>query len=120
MPGQTIGYYSTCQEKLLKDFDRTAALVNASLVARYGTAFTSTLRQEAHQEYAQLIPEIPHIQGLRASVLNRLLLGTAQELAVYKAATQISSQTPAVQATIERIRQQEAAQDAVRTTTGRH
>ena len=85
MPGQVMGYYRAHQGKLLKDFDRTSGLMNVSLVVRYGKAFARTLEREARQEYEQLIPEIPYINGARARLLNRFLLITAQELAVYKA-----------------------------------
>jgi len=84
MPNQTLGYYRARKGKLLKDFDRTSALMNASLVARYGEEFTSTLQKEARQEYERLIPEIPYIKGLRARALNSFLRITAQELAAYK------------------------------------
>ena len=80
-----MGYYNARKEKLLKDFDRTSALIKNSLVARYGQEFASTLQREVRQEYEKLIPEIPYIQGSRARLLNSFLLITAQELAVYKA-----------------------------------
>ena len=85
MPSQVMGYYRAHKSKLLKDFDRTSALLKASLILRYGKEFASTLESEARQEYEQLIPEIPYIKGLRARLLNNFLLITAQELAVYKA-----------------------------------
>ena len=85
MPSQILGYYRTHKEQLLKDFDRTTALMKDSLVARYSEDFATTLQLEARQEYEQLIPEIPYITGLRAKALNTFLLITAQELAAYKA-----------------------------------
>ena len=85
MPGQIMGYYSTRKAKLLKDFNRTSVLIEASLIARYGKEFTSTLQREVRQEYEKLIPEIPYIKGSRARLLNSFLLITAQELAAYKA-----------------------------------
>ena len=85
MSGQIIGYYSSRKEKLLKDFDRTAALAQGWLVARYTGEFATTLQREARREYEKLIPEIPYIQGPRAGMLNSFLLITAQELAAYKA-----------------------------------
>jgi hypothetical protein len=85
MPNQIMGYYSTRKEKLLKDCDSTSALMEASLVARYGKEFTSTLQREVRQEYEKLIPDIPYIEGSRARLLNSFLLISAQELAVYKA-----------------------------------
>lgn len=85
MPGQIVGYYSQCQQKLLKDFDQTSALLEDWLVARYGKEFTSKIQSEVRQEYEKLIPEIPYIQGFRARILNSFLFITAQELAVYKA-----------------------------------
>ena len=80
-----MGYYRAHKDKLLKDFDSTSALIKASLVERYGKEFTSALQREVRQEYEKLIPEIPYIKGARARTLNRFLLITAQELAVYKA-----------------------------------
>ncbi len=80
-----MGYYNARKEKLLKDIDRTSALMKASLVARYGQEFANTLQREVHQQYEKLIPEIPYIGGARARPLNTFLLITAQELAVYKA-----------------------------------
>jgi len=85
MPSQIMGYYNARKEKLLKDFDRTSALIKNSLVARYGQEFASTLQREVRQEYEKLIPEIPYIKGLRARALNTFLLISVQELAVYKA-----------------------------------
>lgn len=85
MPRQIIGYYSLCQKKLLKDFDRTCAWLEDWLFARYGKEFTRTLQSEVRQEYEKLIPEIPYIKGVRARMLNSFLLITAQELAAYKA-----------------------------------
>jgi hypothetical protein len=84
MPSQIMGYYSVRKEKLLKDFHRTSALTKASLVARYGKEFTSTLQKEVRQQFEKLIPEIPYIKGLRARALNTFLLITAQELTAYK------------------------------------
>ena len=85
MPKQILGYYSSRKEKLLEDFDRTAALMRDTLVARYSEEFANTLQRAARQEYEQLIPAIPYIHGLRARALNIFLRITAQELAVYRA-----------------------------------
>ncbi len=85
MPNQIRGYYNSRQEKLLKDFDRTSALMKDSLVKRYGEEFANILQKDVRQEYEKLIPEIPYIKGLQAKVLNSLFLITAQELATYKA-----------------------------------
>jgi len=85
MPSQIMGYYSARKEKLLKNFYNTSVLIKASLVARYGKKFTSTLQREVRQEYEKLIPDIPYIKGSRARLLNSFLLITAQELAAYKA-----------------------------------
>ncbi len=84
MPSQVKGYYRAHQGKLLKDFDRTSGLIKTSLIVRYGKELAGTLQREARREYEQLIPEIPYIKGARARLLNRFLLITAQELAVYK------------------------------------
>ena len=84
MPSQIIGYYNSRKQKLLKDFDRTSALMKDSLVERYGEEFAGTLEKDVRQEYEKLIPEIPFIKGLRAKVFNTFLVITAQELATYK------------------------------------
>ena len=84
MSNQIIGYYNSRQEKLLKDFDRTLALIKDSLVKRYGEEFAKILQNNVRQEYEKLIPEIPYIKGLRGKILNSFLLITAQELAAYK------------------------------------
>jgi len=79
-----MNYYASKKPKLLKDFDKTAALMQDYLVQRYGKEFADRLYKQTRQVYEELIPEIPHIEGLRARALNSFLLITAQELAVYK------------------------------------
>ena len=76
--------YASKKSKLLNDFDKTADLLQDYLVQRYGEEFAHRLYKETRQEYEQIIPEIPHIEGLRARALNSFLLITAQELAVYR------------------------------------
>jgi len=78
-------YYTARKTKLLKDFDKTAALVRSYLVSRYGPDFSDTLYRDARYEYGSLIPEIPYIEGMRGRMLNAFLLITAQEVALYKA-----------------------------------
>ena len=78
-------YYSARKPKLLKDFDKTAHLVRDSVVSCYGTNFADALYKDARQEYEALIPQIPHIGGLRGGALNSFLLITAQEVSLYKA-----------------------------------
>ncbi|MCC5812685.1 MAG: L-2-amino-thiazoline-4-carboxylic acid hydrolase [Ectothiorhodospiraceae bacterium] len=83
---QQIGYYSQRQNKVLDTFDRTAALMSASLAERYGTETAEALKREVRDELEKLIPEIPHISGgQRAGSFNHFLRITAQELAVFKA-----------------------------------
>ena len=84
MKNQHNNYYISRKSKLLKSFDKTASLVRDAVVSRYGEDFADTLYKEARQEYEQLIPQIPHIEGVRAAALNSFLLITAQELTVYK------------------------------------
>ena len=88
MSNQIIGYYNSRQGKLLKDFDRTLALIKDSLVKRYGEEFAKIIQSNVRQEYEKLIPEIPYIKGLRGKIFNNFLLITAQELATYKAMKQ--------------------------------
>lgn len=70
--------------KLLKSFDFTASLVEDFVVATYGADFADVLRREVRQEYENLIPQIPRIEGIAGGALNSFLTITAQELAVYK------------------------------------
>jgi len=83
MASQQIGYYNSRKRKLLKELDKTCKLMEDWLVVRYGEQLSNALQKEVRQEYEKLIPEIPYIQGVRASALNVFLLITAQELAVY-------------------------------------
>ncbi len=85
MKNQQSNYYISRRSKLLKDFDKTADLMQAYLVQRYGGELSDILYRETRQEYEDLIPEIPYIEGARARALNSFLLITAQELAVYRA-----------------------------------
>lgn len=84
MASQIMGYYNSRKKKLLKNFDKTSALMKDTLSERYGEKFASTLEKDVRQEYENLIPEIPYIKGLRGKLLNTFLLITAQELATYK------------------------------------
>jgi hypothetical protein len=79
-----MNYYASKESKLLKDFDRTAALLEDYLITRYGKDLADELHRETRQEYERIIPQIPHIKGLRARALNSFLLITAQELAFYR------------------------------------
>jgi hypothetical protein len=85
MSNQQNNYYISHRSKLLKDFDKTADLMQAYLVQRYGGELSDILYRETRQEYEDLIPEVPYIEGARARALNSFLLITAQELAVYRA-----------------------------------
>lgn len=79
-----MNYYLPKKPKLLKDFDKTADLVEDYLVKRYGKELADRLYSETRQEYEKIIPEIPHIEGPRARALNLFFLIVAQELAVYR------------------------------------
>ena len=70
--------------KLLKNFDKTAHLMESTLSERYGKELAEKLCTDARKEYEKIIPEIPFIKGARAKALNAFLLITAQELAVYR------------------------------------
>jgi hypothetical protein len=78
-------YYSSRKDRLLRDFDRTARLVRAVVIDRYGESVADRLYHDARQEYEAIIPRIPHIRGARSRPLNAFLRITAQEVAVYKA-----------------------------------
>lgn len=85
MADQIMGYYIERKEALLEEFNHTIAIMENSLVTRFGMEFANSLKIEFCQEYAKLIPEIPYVQGIRGRSLNSFLLITTQELAVYKA-----------------------------------
>ena len=85
MSDQVIGYYIEIEEKLLKDLDSIWLLIKNTVTVRYGKDFADNLLKDIREEYQKLIPEIPYIKGFRARVLNKFLIGTAQELALYKA-----------------------------------
>ena len=78
---------SSGKTKLLRGFDQTAELVRAFVAARFGPDVAEDLRRDARREYEQIIPQIPHLPGLRARALNGFLRITAQEVAVYRAVT---------------------------------
>jgi hypothetical protein len=84
MANQQTNYYTPRKAELLRDFDRTADLVKDAVVSRYGQELTEMLYHDIREEYASLIPHIPHIEGFRARALNTFLVIAAQELAVYK------------------------------------
>jgi len=79
-----MSYSASKKTKILKEFDKTAELMQDFLVERYGEDLADRLYKEARLEYEELIPKIPYINGMRARSLNSFLLITAQELAVYR------------------------------------
>ncbi|MHC4707878.1 MAG: L-2-amino-thiazoline-4-carboxylic acid hydrolase, partial [Planctomycetota bacterium] len=80
-----MSYHGSKKSKLLKEFDKTANLIEGYLAKRYGKELTDRLFRDAREEYEKMISEIPHIEGIKARALNSFLLITAQELAVYRA-----------------------------------
>ena len=79
-----MSYYVSKKSKLLKEFDRTAELIQYYLAKHYGEKLANRLYRETRHEYEKIIPEIPYIQGMRARALNSFLIITVQELAVYR------------------------------------
>jgi len=77
-----MNYYVPKQTKLLKSFDKTANLIHDYIVSRYGETLADTLSLKARQQYEQLIPHIPHVDGLPA--LNSFLRISAMELSVFR------------------------------------
>ena len=75
-----MSYYVSRKSKLLKEFDRTAGLLQYYLAKHYGKNLADRLYRETRQEYEKIIPEIPYIRGMRARALNSFLIITAQEL----------------------------------------
>jgi len=85
--GMKAGYYVPRKGRLLRDFDQTARLVTRFVVERHDREYAERLHRDARQEYEAIIPQIPHLEGARATMLNAFLRATAQEVAVYKAVT---------------------------------
>jgi hypothetical protein len=86
---QIEGHYNAQKRTLLKDFDHTLALMRDALVDRYGTDTAHRMEDRVRSEFETLIPEIPFIPGGRARMLNVFLLVTAQEVAVYRALSEL-------------------------------
>lgn len=84
LPCHSAGYNATQRGRLLKDFDRTCALMDATLVNKYGAANARQMQAAVRNEYKALTPEIPRLTGFRTRMLNAFLVITAQELAAYK------------------------------------
>lgn len=84
--GNTVGssYYIAHQEHLLREFDQVVQRVYPLLQTRYGQPFVDTIVAKARQEYARLIPQLPHIGG-KSNRLTQNLIGSAWFLAVYRA-----------------------------------
>ena len=72
-------------ERILRDFDKTAALVRPVVVDRVGAPRADELYRDARRNLAQIAPQIPRIKGIRAGALNTFVRITAQEIALYKA-----------------------------------
>lgn len=77
--------YNHQTSRLLKDFDTTSNLMRDYLMESCGQDLAGTIIQDARQEYEQIIPVVPFIEGMHARALNSFLLITAQEVAAYKA-----------------------------------
>ena len=56
-----MSYYVSKKSKLLKEFDKTAGLMQDYLAQRYGEELAGRLYKETRQEYEKIIPEIPYI-----------------------------------------------------------
>lgn len=76
-------YYTSQQEKLLRDFDRNVKVIRAVLVTRYGDELAEQLIYETRQEYQQLIRQLPFIGG-KQYPLTWNLVSSAWFLAVYR------------------------------------
>lgn len=83
------GYYASRADALLREFDRIVECARPALARRYGEQLSGRLVRDARREFERVIPEIPHIGGVRARPLNVFLKATAMELAVYRAMKRI-------------------------------
>ena len=78
----------------LADFERTAALVWHFVASEIGDDDAERLHVLARRHYEAILPRVPTIPGLRASVLNTFLHVTAQEVAVYLAMRDLGRTPP--------------------------
>jgi len=70
---------------LLREFDRTAPLLDGFLTTHYGEQQARSLVREARERLDKILPRVPWLEGRQAPVLNRFLGITALELSVYQA-----------------------------------
>lgn len=75
-------FYTSREERLLEEFDRTAERVKGVLVSRYGADLTATMIGETRNEYQALIPQLPYIGGKQP--FTQFLISTAWFLAMYR------------------------------------
>ena len=83
--GSAAGKRPRHVKRSIEDFDRTAQLLSDYLTTRYGEREAAALVRDARARYAEILPQVPWVEGRRAPALNVFLGMTAQELAVYQA-----------------------------------
>jgi hypothetical protein len=76
-------YYLENKERLLEEFDDMGEFVNTVLSAEYSHVEIDAIMEEAHQEFENLLPQIPYIGG-KGNRLTKNLVGSAMILALYK------------------------------------
>lgn len=77
-------FYISKSRSLLKQMDKFLSLVEQKLVEQYGKVKAASIHQEALDEYARIIPELPDIGG-KANPLIQNLIQSASALALYRA-----------------------------------
>jgi hypothetical protein len=70
------------EEKLLRDFERTAKVVEAHLAQHYGADRTSRMIRLAGDEYQRLIPQLPYVGGEQP--FTQFVVATGWFLAMYR------------------------------------
>ncbi|WP_191964823.1 L-2-amino-thiazoline-4-carboxylic acid hydrolase [Synechococcus sp. RSCCF101] len=73
------------QRTLLRDFDRTAWLLRADLVQRYGERDAERLARHARVRCMEILGSVSWVKGRGAAVMNGFLWISAQELALFQA-----------------------------------
>jgi hypothetical protein len=77
-------YYVIRKNKLLKNFANLMTYTKKIMLAKYNKNFVDLAITNMHQEYAELIPQIPYIGGNSNSQLTQSLIFATEFLAIFK------------------------------------
>lgn len=91
-----------------EDFDSSLGWVRDDLVDRYGEVEAAALDRHARERHAEIVPKVAWVEAWQGLATNVFPGSAAQEFAVH-----VSSQTPEVQAAVERIAREESTGGAL-------